>query len=104
MDDSAVGEERLLETEDRGSPGGVAEEEMGGAQVGGEPAPDAAAAKMGGSGEFLDAREGDAGEGVVQAQEGGGGEVVEVRQRDVGGDEVVSDVAWNEATVDRSRG
>ncbi|KAE8786651.1 hypothetical protein D1007_39470 [Hordeum vulgare] len=104
MDDSAVGEKRLLETEDQGSPGGAAEEEVGGAQVGAEPAPDAAAAKVGGSGEILDAREGDAAEGVVQAQEGGGGEVVEVRQRDAGGDEVVSDVAWNETTMDPSAG
>uniref|UniRef100_M8C3T1 Translocase of chloroplast 132, chloroplastic n=1 Tax=Aegilops tauschii TaxID=37682 RepID=M8C3T1_AEGTA len=102
MDDSAIGEKRLLETEDRESPGGVAEEEVGGAQVGAEPAPDAAAAEVGGSGEILDAREGDAAEGVVQAQEGGGGEVVEVRQRDVGVEEVVSDVAWAEATMDPS--
>ncbi|XP_044403310.1 translocase of chloroplast 101, chloroplastic [Triticum aestivum] len=102
MDDSAIGEKRLPETEDRESPGGVAEEEVGRAQVGAEPAPDAAAAEVGGSGEILDAREGDAAEGVVQAQEGGGGEVVEVRQRDAGGDEVVSDVAWAEATMDPS--
>ncbi|KAM3409602.1 hypothetical protein ACQJBY_002098 [Aegilops geniculata] len=104
MDDSAIGEKRLLETEDRESPGGVAEEEVGGAQVGAEPAPDAAAAEVGGSGEILDAREGDAAEGVVQAQEGGGGEVVEVRQRDVGVEEVVSGVAWAEAAMDPSAG
>ncbi|VAH06047.1 unnamed protein product [Triticum turgidum subsp. durum] len=104
MDDSAIGEKRLLEPEDRESPGGVAEEEVGGAQVGAEPAPVAAAAEVGGSGEILDAREGDAAEAVVQAQEGGGGEVVEVRQRDVGVEEVVSDVAWAEATMDPSAG
>lgn len=84
--------------------GGGGDEEGGGAQVGAEPAPDSAAGKVGGSVKILDDREGDAAEGVVQAQEGGRHEVVEVRQREAGGDEVVSDVAWNEATMDPSAG
>uniref|UniRef100_A0ACD5U4C2 Uncharacterized protein n=2 Tax=Avena sativa TaxID=4498 RepID=A0ACD5U4C2_AVESA len=92
MDNGAVGEKGLSEAEDRGSQGGVAEEEVGAAQVGADPAPDAAAAKVGGSSEILDAKEGDGAEGAVQAQEGGGGEVVDA-------DVVVSDVDWNEANM-----
>uniref|UniRef100_A0ACD5TMK5 Uncharacterized protein n=1 Tax=Avena sativa TaxID=4498 RepID=A0ACD5TMK5_AVESA len=99
MDIGAVGEKGLSEAEDRGSQGGVAEEEVGGAQVGAYPAPDAAAAKEGGSGEILDGKEGDGAEGAVQGQEGGGGEVVDVRQKYADADVVVSDVDWNEANM-----
>ncbi|KAM0859433.1 hypothetical protein ACQ4PT_047213 [Festuca glaucescens] len=104
MDNSAVGEKGLPEAEDQGSQGGVAEEEAGGAQVAADPAPDAAAAKMGGSGEILNAKEGDGAEGVVPAQEGGGGEVVEVRQMNADGEMTVFDVDSNEANMDPSAG
>ncbi|KAM0877721.1 hypothetical protein ACQ4PT_035311 [Festuca glaucescens] len=104
MDNSAVGEKVLSEAEDRGSQGGVAEEEVGGAQVGADPVTDAAAAKVSGSGEISDAKEGDGAEGVVPVQEGGGGEVVEVRQMNADGDVAVSDVDWNEAKMDPSAG
>ena len=103
MDNGAVGEKGLSEAEDRGSQGGVAED-VRGLQVGADPAPGAAAAKVGGGGEISDANEGDGAVGMVQAPEGAGGEVVEVRQRDADGDVVVSDVDWNEATMDPSVG
>lgn len=96
MDNSAVGDKGLPEAEDRGSQGGVAEEEVA--------ADPAAAAKVGGSGEILDAKEGDGAEGVVPAQEGGGGEAVEVRQMNADGEVAVSDVASNEANMDPSAG